>query len=44
MIRRDATPTNTVPDPRARAILDGLIRGKGLDRFAYFSVTGEGRF
>ncbi len=44
MIHRDAIPANAVPDPRARAILDDLVRGKGLRRFAYFGVTGEGRF
>jgi hypothetical protein len=44
MIERDPTPTATVPDPRARAMLDKLVREKGLERFAYFSVTGEGRF
>ena len=33
-----------VPDPRARAILDALVRSKGLERYAYFFVTGEGHF
>src|SRR6266496_3015131 len=34
----------SAPDPKARAVLDGLVRGRGLERFAYFLVTGEGRF
>jgi len=29
-------------DPAARATLDALVRARGLDRFAYFHVTGEG--
>ena len=34
--------SNTVPDPAARAFLDELVRSRGLTRFAYFLVTGEG--
>ena len=41
MIER-ASRRDTVPDPSARATLDALVRGRGLDRFAYFHVTGEG--
>ena len=33
----------TVPDPAARAQLDALVRERGLKRWAYFFVTGEGR-
>ena len=43
MIGEDTTQ-RAVPDPDARAMLDGLVRERGLDRFAYFLVTGEGRF
>ena len=32
----------SVPDPAARVTLDALVRARGLDRFAYFHVTGEG--
>jgi hypothetical protein len=31
-------------DPRPRAILDELVRRHGLERDAYFHVTGEGRY
>lgn len=41
MIDRDAS-SRTVPDPAARAMLDSLVRGRGLQTFAYFFVTGEG--
>jgi hypothetical protein len=44
VIERTTTPADQVPDPRARAILDALVRAKGLERYAYFFVTGEGRF
>ncbi len=40
---RTAAPEK-VPDPLARAILDALVRSKGLERYAYFFVTGEGHF
>ena len=43
MIGEDATQ-RAVPDPEARAMLDGLVRERGLQRFAYFLVSGEGRF
>ena len=33
-----------MPDPDARALLNALVRERGLERFAYFLVTGEGRF
>jgi hypothetical protein len=33
-----------VPAPEAHAMLDALIRANGLQRFAYFRVSGEGRF
>lgn len=32
-----------VPDPDARTMLDKLVRERGLERFAYFLVSGEGR-
>jgi hypothetical protein len=38
------TTQRAVPDPEARAMLDALVRARGLQRFAYFLVTGEGRF
>ncbi len=41
MIER-ASHREPVPDPPARAILDALVRARGLERFAYFHVTGEG--
>lgn len=37
-----ATPREIVPDPGARSALDDLVRTRGVDRFAYFHVTGEG--
>ena len=43
MTERDIA-VKTVPDPRARAVLDTLIRAKGLKRWAYFFTTGEGCF
>jgi hypothetical protein len=43
MIGED-TAHRAVPDPTARAMLDGLVRARGLRRFAYFLVTGEGSF
>jgi len=42
MIDRD-TAHRTVPDPDARAMLDSLVRERGLERFAYFLVSGEGQ-
>jgi len=33
-----------VPDPSARALLDALVHARGLESWAYFFVTGEGRF
>jgi len=36
------TLPETVPDPAGRAALDALVRARGLDRFAYFHVAGEG--
>ena len=41
MIER-TSPREAVPDPPARAALDALVRARGLNRFAYFHVTGEG--
>jgi hypothetical protein len=41
MIGEDATQ-RAAPDPEARALLDALVRARGLQRFAYFLVTGEG--
>jgi hypothetical protein len=32
------------PDPKARAVLDALVHERGLERYAFFLVTGEGRF
>jgi len=43
MIDEDMTQ-RAVPDPEARAMLDALVRENGLEQFAYFLVTGEGRF
>jgi hypothetical protein len=43
MIGEDTTQ-KTVPDPEGRALLDELVRRQGLERFAYFLVSGEGRF
>jgi hypothetical protein len=44
MIDRSSTSADTVPDPSARTILDDLVRGKGLQHYAYFFVSGEGTF
>ena len=33
-----------MPDPAARAVLDALVHARGLENWAYFFVTGEGRF
>ena len=44
MSKHTTTAPEQVPDPRARATLDALVRSKGLGRFAYFFVTGEGTF
>ena len=43
MIGEDTTQ-KAVPDPESRAMLDALVRERGLEQFAYFLVTGEGRF
>ena len=43
MIGEDTTQ-RAAPDPDARAMLDTLVRARGLQRFAYFLVTGEGSF
>jgi hypothetical protein len=44
MSKHPASWPPTAWDPRPRAILDELVRGRGLDRYAYFHVAGEGRF
>lgn len=42
MDHRNAMLTETTN--RQRAMLDRLMRRQGLDRYAFFLVTGEGRF
>ena len=39
MVRKNSKSTS-----EARAMLDGLVRERGLQRFAYFLVSGEGQF
>ena len=40
---RHGSGNRAVPDPAARAMLDTLVRERGLEDWAYFFVTGEGR-
>jgi hypothetical protein len=44
MIERDAPGTEPAYDVRQRAALDAAVRAQGLERFAYFLVSGEGTF